>query len=271
MGETIEISPDLIGVCFASITTPLSLIHHNVFSPVLPTTLAEAFKICSVESPARTEVLEVMFARCQFVTSLHLATSLQTICTAIEEIFKPLSGSDSSSLPSSFINLYFLEMVVSLSHKHMKEFYNIGAIPTEDEGQVEVGGGLHAPSIVHSDISENTRASFKDKYSREEYSQQSNFQKNSLEEFSLVLALKDSVLCSVSLHSREYHIIVKLICDVFPNSDLEGLLAHEANVREGMAVVARQNRNAGESARESRATSVMQMIREDFITNEGLY
>ena len=272
MGENIKISSE--GVCLASISTPLPLLSDYVLPPILPSSLVDAFKICSVEAPDRREILNALFGIHLFENAASLAESLQIFCNAFEEIFTPLSTGDisgpNSSTTSVYISLHWLKTVVLLSQKHMREFYNLGAISADNVGQPVAGDGLHAPSMVYSEISESTRASMKGRISgTENASQLKVLQRQSLEEFSLVLALKDSMLCSFLPGSQDYQIIVKLIRDLFPNCDIEGLLAHEGSVREGMAVKARQNPEAGESARESRATSVMQMMQDDRHSSEG--
>lgn len=278
MGEKIKLSKEHSGVCFASINTPLSSLPDYTPPPVLPSSLAAAFESCSVEAPDGMEILKVMFATRLFQNSSSLADSLFTFCGALEELCTPLpvpeSPSEGLASDPSHVSLYWLEMIVSLSQKHMREFYSVGAIPEEEEdGQRVAMDGLHVSSMVYSEISESTRASIKGRYpasnGEEDSSQQKSLQKQSLEEFSLVLALKDTILCSMLPSSRKYSVVVRLIGDVFPNCDVEGLLAHERSVREGMAVKARQNREAVESAHESRAASVMQMMREDNFPSEG--
>lgn len=275
MGEEIKLSIEHAGFCFASINTPLSFPDYTT-PPVLPSVLAGAFKSCSVEAPDTMQILKAMFATRQFQNAASLADSLFTFCGALKELGTPLMVPESLSCESRppQMSLYWLEMIISLSQKHLQEFYSVGAISdVEVDSQRMVVDGLHVSSMVYSEISESTRASIKGKYptssDEEDISQQKSLQKQSLEDFSLVLALKDSILCSMLPSSKKYSIIVRLIGDVFPNCDIEGLLSHETSVREGMAVKARQNREAVESVRESRAASVMQMIREDNFPNEG--
>lgn len=275
MGEKITLSTDDTGICFASINTPLTFPDYSL-PPVFPTSLAAAFKPCSVETPDMVEILKVMFTTHHFENAASLANSLFTFCGALEELSRPLlpqgTASGSTDSYSSRINLNWLEKIVSLSRKHMNEFYSLGAISTDDDQPV-AGDGLHVSSMVYSEISESTRASIKGRQSagtgEDDASQQKLLQRQSLEEFSVVLSLKDCVLCSVVPSSREYNTTLRLLTDVFSNCDIEGLLAHEANVREGMALKARENREAVESARESRAASVMQMMREESCQSEG--
>lgn len=278
MGGKIKLSPNHMGICFASITTPLSFPDYTT-PPIFPPALTEAFKSCSIGYLDTMEILKVMFATHQFENAASLARSLYTFCGALQELSTPLHVQEQPSEPDnarlSFLGLYWLEVIVLLSQKHMKEFYNLGAIPGEDGGHGMAGNGLHVPSMVYSEISENTRVSLKGKHpsgngDEIDISQKNSLQKQSLEEFSVVLALKDLILCSVLQNSREYPVIIRLIGDVFPSCDIEGLLAHETSVREGMSVKAKQNREAGESARESRAASVMQMIRDENYPSEGM-
>lgn len=258
-------------LCFASITAPIATTDYTL-PPLLPSSLASAFKICSMGSSDRTELLRILFSVQLFDTASSLSTSLNNFCCAYEEIFAPLSGISSSSQ----INHLWLETIVLLTQRHMKEFYSLGALSADDDDQQMISGdGLHMPSVVYSEISGSARTSIRERQSGtndedSDESYQKSLQKQSLEEFSLVLALRDSLLSLFLPSSQEYLTVIKLISDVFPNCDLEGLLAHEANVREGMAVKARLNREAGESVRESRATSVMQMMREDNHPSEGM-
>ncbi len=276
MRETLKLSTDQTGVCFASISTPLTFPDYSK-PPILLSSLAKAFKACSIESFDMTGVLKAMFSTHQFESASSLTDSLSTFCGALQELLQPLPpcATSRSELPPPHLSLHLLEMIVSLSQKHMEEFYSQGAISGEDEYQKIGGDGLHVSSMVYSEISESTRGSLRDRQLKggEEINaaQQRSLHKQSLEEFSLVLALKNSVLCSMSPDSRVYSVIVKLINDVFPNCDTEGLIAHEMSVREGMAVRSRQNREAVESARESRAASVMQMMKEENQASEGMY
>lgn len=92
--------------------------------------------------------------------------------------------------------------------------------------------------------------------------QQQALLRQSLEEFALVLAIKDCLLPSFPPTSKEHSILAQLLADVIPSCDIHGLLAHENAMREGMAARALKDRGAVESARESRATSAMQMVEE---------
>lgn len=275
MGEKIKLSIEHPGCCFASINIPLSFLDYTT-SPVLSSSLAGAFQSCSVEIPDTVEILKAMFATQQFQNAASLAESLSTFCGALGELSTPLMTLESfpgSSHPPH-LSLYCMEMIVSLSQRHMCEFYSVGAISDdEDNSQQMDRDSLHMASVVYSEISESTRASIRGRYSASndegDISQQKSLQKQSLEEFSLVLALKDSILCSVLPGSKEYSVIVHLIGDLFPSCDIQGLLSHETNIREGMAVKAKENREAVESARESRAASVMQMMREDNFPSES--
>lgn len=275
MDDKIKLPDDHTGICFASISTPLSFPDYTTH-PVLPSVLAGAFKSCRIELPDRVEILKAMLVTRQFQNAASLADSLVKFCGALEELLSPLPVPESSPVhvdARSYVSLPFLQTIVSLSQNHMKEFYTVGAISEDDEedSQRMVVDGLHMSSMVYSEFSGSTRLSkYHESNGEEDISQLKSLQKQSLEEFSLVLSLKDSVLCSVLPSSRKYPVIVRLISDVFPSCDIDGLLVHEASVREGMAVKARQNREVVESVRESRAASVMQMIREDnFPSGEG--
>jgi hypothetical protein len=131
-------------------------------------------------------------------------------------------------------------------------------------------------SMVYSEVSHSTLNSLKYKtpfIPTGDTSEQKAYQRQSLEEFSLVLSLKDSVLSAFSSTTSggDYSMVVKLITEVFPSCDLDGLLAHEASVREGLAVQSKENPSKGtESARESRAASAMQMVQDDHPPSEGI-
>ena len=125
-------------------------------------------------------------------------------------------------------------------------------------------------------------------------------QRQSLEEFAVVLALKDCLLPTLPPAGPEHTTTIQLIGDIFPRlvgvvsgcghwvcllalevyseiptkvpfsrCDLTGLLSHEGEVREGLAEQALVDRAAMESARESRATSAMQMVAEVQQPSEG--
>ena len=273
MGDKIRLSAEHAGACFASISTPLVFTDYTS-PPVLPSALLAAFKTCTVDPPDTVELLKVMFATQQFENAPSLAESLFTFCSALEELHRPLlarSGASPRPPCSLHSSLHWLEMIVSLSQKHMKEFYSAGAISDDEEDSQHVA----MDSLHMSSMSESTRASMRGKHAAtsstdEDSSQQRSLQKQSLEEFSLILALKDLVLCSMEPGSKRLAISVRLIGDLFPNCDIDGLLAHEMSVREGMAAKAQLNREAVESARESRAASVMQMMREENYPNPGM-
>ncbi len=71
------------------------------------------------------------------------------------------------------------------------------------------------------------------------------------------------------MEEKDYSVVVMLMGEVFHSCDVEGLLVHEESVREEMAVVSRQDRGAGESARESRAASVVQTLQEQKVSYYG--
>ena len=280
VGERIKLNTENTGICFSSISTPLCFPDYSS-PPLLPSCLESAFRSCRVDTPDKTDITKVLFATHQFDNANTLAESLVKFCTALEQVSNPLlppldSTPDPTPPPPYYLSLNWLEMVVTLSQRHMREFYSLGVLSDGDlTGEAQAGGGLHVASLVYSERSGSTRTSAKETArsteaeKEEDLAQQKSLHKQSLEEFSLVLALKNSILCSLSPDSQKHAVIVRLITDLFPGCDVEGLLAHEAGVREGLAVKARENREAVESARESRAASVMQMMREDSLSNEG--
>ena len=276
MGEKIKLSSDSVGVCFASITTP-SFAHSPAVSHI-PPTLLEAFKTCNVQIPERKLILKALFLAQGFENAIFLAESLETTCKAVEELlntdFVATLASDIESgsqiaKQSSTISIFCLKTIVALAQKHMLEF---GALL---DPQIQATN-LQMPSVVYSEFSESTRASLKFRTLpvsddlQGNSTQQMGYQKCSLEEFALILSLKDTLLSSLPLDGKEYSTIVRLLRDLYPSCDLQGLLDHEASVREGMTVKAREDREAVESVRESRAASAMQMVQEDSEIIQGV-
>lgn len=272
--QTVAISPESSSVCMASISTPLHSPNYTSL-PILPSSLASSFKICDVQTPDRNEVTKILFAIQNFDNAASLAVSLTKFCQAYEEIFVAACSCSSPYEFSVTLDLHTLKMIVSLSRKHMSEFDDISTPASADIEPTPAAGeeGLHKTNAVHSEISESTPVSLKERFLINEGMAETCLQKTHhklcLEELSVVLALKDSILCSVLPGSREHSVVVKLMTDIFPSCDIECLLAHEESVREGLAVKANQDREAGESARESRAASVMQSMQEDHHSTNG--
>ena len=266
IGESIRLSPDECGVCFAIPS------DYSVASPSnLPVSLLETFKTCSVNKLERKLILEAFFLSSQFETASSLADNLDKFCCALRELFlvnfTPLiADTDCSTTPSPvLLSLYRLKSIVALAETFMREFESFAALGEESSPQLATGP-LHMASLVFSEVSLSSLKFFTDS------SQQKGHQRQSLEEFSLVLSLKDTVLSSFDASSREHSVVVKLIADIFPNCDLGALLSHELGVREGLEVKSREDKGAAESARESRAASAMQMVQDDHLqTSEGMY
>lgn len=278
MGDSIHVSLDECGVCFANPSYHWNNIFSTEKSPCLPVSLLETFKTCSINLIERKLILEAFFLSCQFESAAYLAENLDKFCTAIEELFDSNLASllDPSQCyqnrsPSHHLSLYHLKSVVSLARSFMQEFESVAV--TGEEGSPQ-HGPLHMTSMVYSEVSHSTLNSLKYKSpflpEPADSTQQGNYQKKSLEEFSLILSLKDAVLSSFPANSSKHLIVVKLISDIFPNCDLQGLLAHEASVREGLAIKSREDKEAAESARESRAASAMQMVQDEHQPSEGI-
>ena len=281
MGDSIHISLDECGVCFANPSYQWNNMYSTEKSPCLPVSLLETFKTCSVNLIERKLILEAFFLSCQFESAAYLAENLDNFCTAIEELFDsnlaPFyleldpSQCNQNRSPSHYLSLHHLKSVVSLARSFMQEFESVAV--TGEEGSPQ-HGPLHMTSMVYSEMSHSTLNSLKYKSpflpEPANSTQQGNYQKKSLEEFSLILSLKDTVLSSFPANSSDHLIVVKIISDIFPNCDLQGLLAYEASVREGLAVKSREDKEAAESARESRAASAMQMVQDEHQPSEGI-
>lgn len=279
MGDSIQVSLDECGVCFANPSYQWNYVYSTEKSPCLSMSLLETFKTCSVNMIERKLILEAFFLSHQFESATYLAENLDKFCTAVEELIDsslapfcldPFQCYRNSS-PSHHISLCHLRSIVSLARSFMQEFESVTVIGEEGRPQY---GPLHMTSMVYSEVSHSTLNSLKYKSpflpEPGDTTQQGNYQKKSLEEFSLVLSLKDAVLSSYPANSGEYLIVVKLISDIFHNCDLQGLLAHETSVREGLAIKSREDKEAAESARESRAASAMQMVQDEHLLSEGI-
>ena len=283
MGESIHVSLDKCGVCFANPSYNWNS-YLSDESSTLPVSLLESFKTCSVSKLDRKVVLEAFFLSNQFVNAAYLADSLDKFVSGFHELFQlNLAPFFPESDPTHYCNdilsvhlsLHRLKSIVALARNFMQEFDSIMVLGEETSGPVQQQGHLHMASIVFSEISHSTLNSFKYKspflpVSSADPSQQQTYQKQSLEEFSVILSLKDTVLSSFLSNSSEHSIVIKLISDIFPTCDLQGLLTHEANVKDGLEAKSREDKEAAESARESRAASAMQMVHDELPPGEGI-
>lgn len=102
-------------------------------------------------------------------------------------------------------------------------------------------------------------------------SHQPTLDRGKLEELSILFSLKDLLL--PQLHNADaISTFVLLLSDLFPSCDVAELLAHERQLQEGLAARAVENREAGTSARESRAASAMMVVRDESRhPSEGLW
>ena len=170
-------------------------------------------------------------------------------------------------------NLHRLDNIVCLSQKHLSRFYQVGAFSTNDSPLISAAAedDLHMPSAVYSDISRHALRSLKGERfvidgDTEDIPQLKASYRHFLEEFSMVLALKDSILCSVHPGGVNHAVIVTLMGDVFPSCDIEGLLTHEGSVRETMIVQDCQDREGKES---SWGSSGMQRMLKECQSEDG--
>ena len=268
--ETIEVFPENPGACLASITIPLESINYAPI-PAQPTSVANSFKICAIHSQDFSEAIKMMFAIRNFTNADSLSKCLSMFCRAYREVFDDVfADSNKSGITFDF---QWFNTIASLSQSHMRELYSFGPFDSNDSDPLLAVGteGLHVPSIVYSEISEVTRVSLKEKFNdAEEEAEMKAEQRKCLEELSVVLALKDSILSSFPVEERNYSAAVMLMGEMFPSCDVEGLLVHEESVRKGMAFTSKQDRGAGESARESRAASVVQTLQDQRASYYGV-
>lgn len=276
-GESIHISLDECGACFANTSYNWNRCSTEESSRLL-VSLLEAFKTCSVGTLERKLILEAFFLANQFENAALLAGNLDTFCNAFQELFTSFFAELDSmqhyqDVSPFHFSLHRLKSIVALARSFMQEFESI--ILLGDENIPMQQGQLHMASMVFSEVSQNTLNSlmYKTPFLPEstDASQQRQYQKETFEEFSLVLSLKDAVLSSFPTGSSEHSTVVKLIGEIFPRCDLQGLLAHESYVREGLEVKSRQNKEAAESARESRAASAMQMVHDDLQPHDSKF
>ena len=281
MGDTIHLTLDKYGVCFANTSYHWNNCTSECSS--LPVSLLETFKTCSINSLDRKLLLEAFFISQQFESAAYLAEMLDNFCQTLYELFQINLASIFSqepteccqnNPPAAYLSLHQLKSIVALARIFMQEFESV--MIASEVGLSPQHGPLHMASMVYSEMSHSTLNSLKYKTpfvptGAGDSAEQKAYQKQSLEEFSLVLSLKDSVLSNFSTSSgSDYLTVIKLIAEIFPSCDLEGLLAHEASVREGMAVQSREDPKGAESARESRAASAMQMVQDNHQPSESM-
>lgn len=263
------------GACFSTININDPSISYKQH----PVSLLKAFHSCCLSPPNRKPILEAFFAAQGFRNSTLLATLLEDVCISVEELFsEDTAGSQETcqffhNHVFSRLKLQQLKVIVAMAQKHMKEFENIGVLRIEN-GQT-YDEGLQMPSLVYSEVSQSTRASLKFRSSlpidsHADSSQQFAQHIQSLEEFALVLSLKDCLLSVLSPGSSEQLILITMLSEMFTNCDLQGLLAHESSVRQGLAIKALNNESAEASAKESRAASAMQTLLDENSLSESM-
>ena len=100
--------------------------------------------------------------------------------------------------------------------------------------------------------------------------QQPPLSRSSLEDHSILFSLKDLLL--PQLHdTASLSTLIALLTDLFPGCNMAELLAGESQHREDLAAKAAEDREAGASARESRAASAMMVVREENrVPSEGV-
>ena len=86
--------------------------------------------------------------------------------------------------------------------------------------------------------------------------------RRSFEELSILLSLKDLLLPQLQ-DTASLSTFTLLLSDLFPGCEVMEMMAHERQLRESLAERAMEDREAGESARESRAASAMMVVREE--------
>ncbi len=255
---TIRVSQDSQCVCMAAV-------HATA---VLPHTLLQSFKTCSMQHPQKKQFLEASLLAHDFESSAHLAKTLSMFSDGLNELFSPndVTG-DAKELPRGTqvsLHISHLKVVVSLAQQHMREFESLGVLQQQ--------GALQIPSGVYSEFSGSNRGSlrFKPTFLQLEGGRAVAPARQSLEEFALVLALKDTLLSSLLPGSSGHSSFVRLLADTFPTCDVPGLLAYEKEMRENLAASSAEDSGAVESARESRAASAMQMVAEERLS-EGMF
>ena len=275
MEESIPLPSETHEACFATVAYPIFGQKKNQ----LPTSVLDIFQACNFSPPNRKVFLEALFLAQGFRTSSLLATLLDNVCLAVEELYSnnipgfQVSVTTLQTPVFSQLSFHQLTVIVSMAERHMQEFENLGLLQIES-GQAP-GETLQMPSMVYSEISQSTRASLRFRSSlpvdpQTDSSQHYTHQVQSLEEFALVLSLKDVLLSALPAGNTDHSILVTLLSELFPSCDFQGLLAHESGVREGMALKAMNNDTAEESARESRAASAMQTVLDENQLSEGI-
>ncbi len=257
MKNTVPVSINPSGVCFATMAADRQI--------EFPNTLNEFFQNCTVNLPDKKVILEALFLVDEFSTSQNLAQLLHKVSLGIEELFSGL-GSVKSAQNSFKLSLHKLKAIISLASKHMNDFEGLGLL--SGDSNTNNNNALKMPSAVYSEMSQSTkRASLK--FGRGGENDCEHLSRPALEEFSLLLALKDTLLPSAHRQGNEYDVMTTLISELFPDCDLRGMLSHEASVREGLAMEAATSCDPEGSARESRAASVMHNVLDENQTSES--
>lgn len=212
--------------------------------------------------------MEALLLAHQFECHSQLAQTLDTLLAAVDELFNShfsvmgdgenktirLANRTPSVQPTVPLGLRLLEAIVSAGQRYMVEFEKLGLLQ---------GGSLQDQSMVLSDMSEGgRRASLRLRATNLEQTQQPTVSKGSFEELSILLSLKDLLL--PQLHDTpSLSTFTLLLSDLFHGCEVTEMMAHERQLRESLAERAMEDREAGESARESRAASAMMVVRED--------
>ncbi len=233
--------------------SPCACIATVHATATIPHTILQSFKTCRVQHPQQKYFLEALLLAHEFESSVHLSKTLTAFINAFNQSIDHTTTAENVKQ----LHSRHLKIVVSLAKQHMKELESVTALQQQ--------GALHIPSGVYSDFSAGTRSSlyFKPTFLQFERGKVVAPQRSSLEEFALVLSLKDNLLPSFPPDSSGRPSLVQLLADTFPSCDVPGLLAHEQAIGESLSAKAASDSQAVESARESRAASAMQMVAEE--------
>ncbi|KAL5499629.1 hypothetical protein EMCRGX_G011081 [Ephydatia muelleri] len=253
---TLTLTPNAPTVCLAS-----GDFAQLSASPLLPSSTFEVFKTFSMLPSDRKVATEGLLLAHQFKGASRLAGMLEKFWSGAEELFTRNALRPSEARIDLPCGHQVLRRIVALAERHLMEFEQMQGGGDVWEGSDQ---GSAVPSLQYSDgMRASLRLSLGGTIPHEDPSKTSgSSSRRTVEELSLLMAIKDCLLAAAPPNSLFRSALVRLMVDTFPSClDLHALLDHEASLREELST--KQDVEGVESTRESRAASVMQMVTED--------
>ena len=286
---TLTLTPDAPTVCLAS-----GDFAQLSATPLLPSSTFEVFKTFSMLPSDRKVAMEGLLLAHQFKGASRLAGMLEKFWSGAEELFTRNALRPSEARIDLPCGHQVLRRIVALAERHLMEFEQMQGGGDVWEGSDQ---GSAVPSLQYSDgMRASLRLSLGGTIPHEDVSippfpspplpppsplhvplhfsvqpsktSGSSSSRRTMEELSLLMAIKDCLLAAAPPNSLFRSALVMLMVDMFPSClDLHALLDHEASLREELST--KQDVEGVESTRESRAASVMQMVTEDRHSTDG--